>query len=665
MHKNLSYILSLAILLTLFSAVSCSSEKAIRKGDRYAAIMEYHEAAKEYKKAYRKIPPKERRKRAEVAWKLGECYRKSNNAIRAVGAYQNAVRYGYSDSTALLYLADAQLEKGDYKASQKSYREFLEKAPGNRMAEIGLQSAIQSADWKKNPNRYIVKRSKELNGQRSDYCPMFVGEDTTMVITTSTRKEATGEELSSVTGQKHADMFITKLDEKGKWQKTEKIESDINSEFEDGACAFTPDGKVMYFTRCVTDAQYPRFAGIYKSNRSDAAWGKPEQVVISSDTLVSYAHPAVSPDGNWLYFTSDLAGGEGGLDIWRFYIGPNRAMEGILENAGPMINTEGDEQFPSFGPQGELFFSSDGYPGMGGLDIFCATQLNDSVWNVANMGAPVNSNGDDFGMTFAPGLYRGFFSSNRGDARGWDHIYSFYLPETVHILYGWLYEKDGYELPEGVVHMIGDDGTNTSFGVMKDGSYRVRVTPGVEYVLLGTCKGYLNAMQELKTDSIEGNMEYQRDFALPSITKPVLIDNIFYEFDRAALTAESTASLDELVKLLELNPNVTIELSSHCDFRGSGSYNQRLSQARAESVVEYLIGKGIEQERLTAVGYGEEKPKEVTKKMTEKYPFLKEGDILTEEFISSLEEEELIEICHQLNRRTEFQVLRTTYRLYE
>lgn len=665
MQNITRHILSFAIAFLLLFTVSCGSEKAIKKGDRYAAIMEYHEAAKEYKKAYRKIPPKERKKRAEVAWKLGECYRKSNNPARAAGAYQNAVRYGYPDSTALMHLGEAQLENGEYKAAQKSYQAFLEKAPDNRMAQIGLQSAMQSADWKKNPNRYIVKKSKELNGQRSDYCPAFVGEDTTMVITTSTRKEATGEELSSITGQKHADIFITKLDEKGKWQKTEKIESDVNSEFEDGACAFTPDGKTMYFTRCVTDAHYPRFAGIYKSNRSDASWGKPEQVVISRDTLSLYAHPAVSPDGNWLYFTSDMAGGEGGLDLWRYYIGTSRAMEGILENLGPMINSEGDEQFPAFGPKGELFFSSDGYPGMGGLDIFCATQVNDTTWNISNMGAPVNSNGDDFGMTFAPGLYRGFFSSNRGDARGWDHIYSFYLPETVHMLRGWIYEKDGYELPEGVIHMIGDDGTNTNFGVMKDGSYSVRVTPGVKYVLLGTCKGYLNAMQELETDSIEGNMEYQRDFALPSITLPVLVDNIFYEYDKATLTAESTASLDELVELLELNPNVTIELSSHCDYRGSDIYNLKLSQARAESVVEYLINKGIEEERLTAVGYGENKPKEVTKKMTEKYTFLKEGDVLTEEFINALEDEDQKETCHQLNRRTEFQVLRTTYKLYE
>ena len=653
------------LILALFAIISCGSEKAIRKGDQYAAVNEYFEAAKQYKKAYRKIPAKDKPKRAIVAWKLGECYRKSNNAVRAVGAYMNAVRYNYPDSLALRHLADAQVEKGDYKDAVKNYEEYLKLNGNDNLAIVGLQAAKQSLEWKKNPNRYIVKRATELNGQRSDYCPMYVGDDTTMIVITSTRKEAKGDDLSGITGQKSADIFLTRRDDKGKWQKTEVIESEINSENEDGACAFSPDGKTMYFTRCVTDNQYPRYAAIYSSNRSDASWSGVKKVEISKDTLSSFAHPAVSPDGEWLYFSSDMAGGYGGFDLWRYYIGESTAMQEVVENLGSAINTEGDEQFPAFGPQGELFFSSDGYPGMGGLDIYSATQVNDSVWNINNLMSPMNSNGDDFGITFAPGLYRGYFSSNRGDARGWVHIYSFLLPETVHTLYGWVYEKDGYELPNAVIHLVGNDGTNTNLSVMKDGSYSVRVTPGVDYVLLGTCKGYLNTMQELSTDTIEGTVRYQRDFALPSITRPVLIDNIFYEFDKATLTAESEASLDELIKLLNLNPNVTIELSSHCDYKGSDRYNIRLSQARAESVVNYLIKGGIEAERLTAKGYGEEKPKIVHKKLAEQIPFLKENDVLTEDFIKNLENEEQQEICNQLNRRTEFQVLRTTYNLYK
>ena len=659
---RINHILYILVATLLFS---CSTDKAIRKGDQFYAINEYIEAAKEYKKAYRKTSAKEKPKRGVIAWKMAECYRKTNNAARAMGSYKNAIRYNYPDSLAHRHLADALLVTGNYKEAIKSYETFLAIDSEDRLAQVGLQTARQSADWKKNPTKYIVKRADELNGMRSDFCPMYVGSDTTMIVTTSTRKEATGTDISGVTGQKCADLFLTKRNDKGKWQKVELIQGETNSAYEDGACAFTPDGKMMYFTRCVTDDQFPRFATIYRSPRKDATWGKPEPVKISSDTLSSYAHPAVSPDGEWLYFASDMAGGVGGFDIWRFYIGGNQFKAGILENLGEQINTEGNELFPAFGPGKELYFSSNGYPGMGGLDIFCASQVNDSTYKVNNMMAPVNSNADDFGITFAPELYRGYFSSNRNDARGWDHIYSFYLPETVHMLRGWLYEKDGYELTGGVIHMIGNDGSKSSKGVMNDGSYSVRVTPGVEYVLLGTCKGYLNAMQELKTTDQTGKVEYQRDFELAPIHRPVLIDNIFYEFDKATLTPESTASLDELVTLLENNPNVTIELGSHCDFRGSDKYNEKLSQKRAESVVNYLIEQGIDAERLTAKGYGESNPKTILKKVTEKYPFLKENDVLTEQFINAIQSEEEQEICHQLNRRTEFRVLRTTYKLYE
>jgi outer membrane protein OmpA-like peptidoglycan-associated protein len=419
----------------------------------------------------------------------------------------------------------------------------------------------------------------------------------------------------------------------------------------------------MYFTRCAIDSESPRAAQIYKSSRTDASWGTPTLCELVKDTLSSFAHPAVSPDGAWLYFVSDMSGGMGGLDIWRIAITSDDF--GGVENLGGTVNTQGDEMFPTFRPNGDLYYSSDGHQGMGGLDIYCAALDEHGQWTVTNLQAPVNSPDDDFGMTFEGHYMRGYFSSNRGDARGWDHIYSFYLPETVHMLGGWLYEKDGYELPEGVIHMIGNDGSKTAFGVMNDGSYSVRVNPGVEYVLLGTCKGHLNAMRELKTTDATGRVDYQLDFELASITRPVLIDNIFYEFDKATLTPESATSLNELVQLLENNPNVTIELGAHCDFRGRDAYNERLSQKRAESVVNYLIEHGIDAERLVAKGYGESKPKIVLKKLTEKYPFLKENDVLTEQFINALESEEQQELCHQLNRRTEFRVLRTTYKLYE
>jgi outer membrane protein OmpA-like peptidoglycan-associated protein len=267
-------------------------------------------------------------------------------------------------------------------------------------------------------------------------------------------------------------------------------------------------------------------------------------------------------------------------------------------------------------------------------------------------------------MTFEGKRNQGYFCSSRGDLRGNDHIYSFYNPEIVQTVKGWVYEQDGYELPAAQVYMVGNDGTNLRLSVRGDGSFTQEVKPGVDYVLLATCKGYLNHQQELRVESSKASEEHVLQFPLANISAPVLIENIFYDFNKATLRPESATALDELVRTLNENPNVTIELSAHTDCRGSDEYNEKLSQRRAESVVNYLIQHGIAADRLTPKGYGEGRPKHIKRKVAEKYLFLKEGDVLNEEFISTLPEEQQ-EQCHQLNRRTEFTVLRTTYGLFD
>lgn len=357
-----------------------------------------------------------------------------------------------------------------------------------------------------------------------------------------------------------------------------------------------------------------------------------------------------------------MPGGMGGLDIWRVRL--TEAGLGGVENLGAPINTPGNEAFPTFRPNGDLYFSSDGHPGMGGLDIFIASVGRDGKYHLSHPGYPLNSQGDDFGMTFEGVHNRGYFSSNRNDGRGWDHIYSFENPEIIQNVKGWVYEQDGYELPSAQVYMVGSDGTNKKLSVKGDGSFEEVIRPNVDYIFLATCKGFLNHKEELKAPVTDKSEEYVLQFPLASITAPVLIDNIFYDFDKATLRPESTAALDELVKLLNENPNVTIELSAHCDYKGSAEYNKLLAQRRAESVVEYLTQKGISRDRLSPVGYGKDKPKTVRKKLTEKYPWLKEDDVLTEEFIKKLDNDKQ-EICNQLNRRTEFIVLRTTYGMFD
>ena len=650
------------LVLSLLLLAGCGAEKNMKKAEKFMAIGEYYDAASQYKQAYSKTPPKERDRRGLIAGKMAVCYRKINSTPKAVAAYRNMVRYNKATVDDRLELGRQLLKNGDYKQAAEQFGVVLDSMPDNVLARNGLLSAQQAPAWKKQGSRYTVKRMDVFNSRRAEYSPMLSGDQFDQLYFTSTRNDATGDELSGITGTKNGDIFVSQKDDKGKWSKPEVVNGGLNTEADEGASCLSPDQREMYLTQCVTDPSYPRYAQIVKSNRSDAAWGKASSVELTKDTLSCFAHPAVSPDGQWLYFVSDMPGGKGGLDIWRVRI--TSAGYGGVENLGELINTPGNEMFPTFRPNGDLYFSSDGHPGMGGLDIFIAHPGKTGRYVLEHPGYPLNSQGDDFGMTFEGVKNRGFFSSNRNDGRGWDHIYSFVNPEIVQSVKGWVYEQEGYELPAAQVYMIGSDGTNLKLGVKSDGSFEKELTPGVEYMFLATCKGFLNHKEELKVVPMNDSHEYVLQFPLASITAPVLIDNIFYDFNKATLRPESQTALDELVKLLNENPNVTIELSSHCDYKGSSAYNKLLAQRRAESVVNYLVDKGIARDRLSPVGYGKEKPKTIRKKLTEKLTWLKEGDVLTEEFIKKLDPEKQ-EICNQLNRRTEFIVLRTTYGLLD
>lgn len=655
---------TLFFFMILWLVTSCGADCNLHRGEKYLALGEYYDAANEFRQAYQKTPAKERTKRGQIARKMAMCYDKSLQSARALAAWRNAIRYQQADTADRLAFAQTLMKNGNYREAEEQFQLVLDSLPNDKLARDGLFAARKAPDIKQLGSRYTVKRMEVFNSRRADYCPVLFGDEFDQLYFTSTRNEAQGDELSGITGTKQGDIFYSQKDDKGKWSKPEDVSGGVNTAYDEGACCFSVDGREMYLTQCVTDPSYPRYAQIVKSNRSDAAWSKATEVKLTGDTLSSYAHPAISPDGEWLYFSSDMPGGKGGLDIWRVRITP--AGYGGVENLGEPINTAGDEAFPTFRPNGDLYFSSNGHPGLGGLDIFIAKAGKDGRYHLSHPGYPLNSQGDDFGMTFEGPYNRGFFSSNRGDARGWDHIYSFVSPEIMQTVKGWVYEMDGYELPAAQVYVVGDDGTNEKMSVHSDGSFTKVLDPGVSYLFLATCKGYLNHQEQVKALV---NPKESRDttlqFALANISAPTLIDNIFYDFDKATLRDSSKTALDKLVALLKENPHVTIELSAHCDYKGSAEYNKRLSQRRAEAVVAYLIAHGIAADRLTPVGYGKERPKKIKKKMTEKYKWLKEGNVLTEDFIKALKDKKKEEICNQLNRRTEFSVLRTTYGLFD
>ena len=650
-------------LLLVFVLSSCGADKNLKRGEKYLALGEYYDAANEFKTAYQKTPSKERDKRGQRARKMAYCYDRSLQTAKAIAAYRNAIRYNQATSDDLLAYARLLLKNGNYKEAEAAFTQVLDSMPGNVLARNGLLSARQAPAIKNEGSRYTVKKMDIFNSRRAEYCPMLLGDESDQLYFTSSRNEAQGDELSGITGTKPADIFLSEKDDKGHWSRPEPVVGGLNTDYDEGACAFSTDGRTMYLTQCSTDPSYPRYAKIMTASRSDASWGKASELKLSNDTLSSFAHPAVSPDGEWLYFTSDMPGGKGGLDIWRVRL--TAAGVGGVENLGEPVNTPGDEAFPAFRPNGDFYFSSNGHQGLGGYDIFIARVGNDHKYHLEHPGYPLNSQGDDFGITFEGPYNRGFFSSNRNDGRGWDHIYSFNNPEIVNTIKGYVYEMDGYELTAAEVHIVADDGTNETVGVRSDGSFTKVVTPGVSYLVMATCQGYLNHMEELTVAATEESHEDVLQFPLAPISMPVLIDNIFYEFDRAELTKDSEKALDELVTLLNQNPHVTIELSAHCDYKGSAEYNKRLSQRRAESVVNYLVEHGIEAERLTPVGYGKDRPKKVRAKLAKKYSWLKEGDELTEDFIKAIDNEERQEICNSINRRTEFTVLRTTYGMFD
>ena len=652
---------NLALIITLISIAltigSCKGPK-IATADAQMKRGEYYEASKTYRKIYNNLKRDERSTRGEVAYKMGEAHRMMSQYARAAAAYQNAIRYGYPETAAQLYLAQSLHAEGKYIPAIRAYEEYLMQVPGSEEAKIGLEGARLAQKLKENPTRHIVRNAKTFNSRRADFAPMFNGE--TLYFTT-TNEKVTGTQHSEITGMKKSDIWMVSKNEQGQWLRPEPLEGELNTDMDEGIISFSADGETMYLTKARRLPNQDTGVEIYTSKRSDAKWSAAEKFVITSDTISSFGHPAVSPSGEYLYFSSNMPG-KGGNDIWRVGI---TERNGSLEHMGDKINTAGDEEFPYMLTDSVMIFSSDGHPGLGGLDMFRAELQPNGEWTVTNMGTPLNSSADDFGITYdrSATYPKGYFSSNRGDARGYDHLYSFELPDLKIVLNGWITDMEEEPIAGAIVRIVGTDGSNQRTASGGDGSYSFNLNRGVSYAMLAGARGFLNARQEFTTDTVEADAEYGIDFMLASLSQPNIVENIFYDFDKATLRPESKTSLDELVTLLRDNPHITIQMTSHTDRMGSEEYNIDLSHRRAKSVVDYLIEAGIDAQRLEYHGYGKSQPKTVTKRVLRQFPQFKEGDVLTEEYILALPEEADREAADQINRRTEFNIISIDYRL--
>ncbi len=657
---RMGHILLCAVFMGVIST-SCKTVK-LSVAEEKQRIGEYFEAAGMYRKLYAKTKPDQRDMRAYLAYRAGICYQKINDIKQATSYYQRALNFNYPDSLLYLRLAQTFHQGGRYNEAATYYNKFLEQNPEHILALNGLAGCALALQMKEKPTTYQVRRMELFNSRFGEFSPMLTGDACDKLYFASSRtKKVSKDSLSAITGQLTNKFFLSEKDEKGMWKKPVELDEAINTKFDQGTPSFSADGNTMYYTYCSSDPLDSRPAEIYKASRSGASWEAGTRINLIKDSITSLGHPAISPDGKYIYFASDM-GGYGGLDLYRArFVGLND-FAGI-ENLGPQINTPGNEMFPYVRDSVTIYFASDGHPGLGGLDLFKATRDSLGVWHVKNMGYPVNSMGDDFGITFEGRKEKGFFSSNRNDARGYDHIYSFERPVVTVFIEGFVSDAEEKPLEGAIVRIVGKDGLNEKVFAKPDGSYKVELERDISYVMMASAPDYLNQHFELTTDPDERNETYYVDFFLSPIFKPTVVDNIFYDYDQATLRPESKEALDEIVQLLNDNPNITIEMGSHTDRKGSERYNEGLAQRRAQSVVDYLIEAGISPDRLTAKGYGKSVPKTVTAKMAKENGFLQEETILNEAFILTLTPEQQV-IADQYNRRTELKVTGMNYNLY-
>ncbi len=659
--------LSTISIICLLSVTIFAQNKKIQRAYETFNAGEYYQAIDFLKEAYEQTTNKE--EKTKITFYIAECYRKTNQPRKAALWYSKVIKKDYNDPVVYLHYANMLKMNENYEEAKVQFKAYKELVPGDSRADDGILSCDLAREWKEFPNGYTVEELRFINSKLDDFSPAYAREDYRVLYFTSAREETTGKDEHGVTGQGFVDIFETTLDRKGKWSTPVPISSEvINTEYDDGTPILNRDYSRMYFARCVVREKQSTGCGIYVSQRKNDEWDKPKELELTSDTLV-VAHPAISNDELTIYFVSDVDGSIAGpdgvpsKDIWMATRNSINDDFGEPVNMGEPINTSGNEAFPYVHPDGSFYFASTGHVGMGGYDIFKATKDESGEWKIENMRYPINSASDDFGICFESDREAGFLTSSRGRS---DDIYTFFLPPLKFTISGIVKNEKTDEPIEGAsVKSVGSDGITLETNTGKDGSFKFMLKPGTDYLFIAKVEGFLQGKERETTKSRETSMDFTTEIYLPPIDVPITVENIFFDFDSHVLRPESMVSLDKLVETLNDNPNVTIELSSHTDSRGNDEYNMNLSQARAQAVVDYLISKGIAEDRLVAKGYGESKPKIVDKKDHEDYPFLQEGQELNENHISSIEDDDLKEVAYYLNRRTEFFVLTTDYKPQE
>jgi peptidoglycan-associated lipoprotein len=644
----------------LLCGASCSVKWQLKRANKSYKQQAYSRAADSYRKLLTK-PGLKREQQIDVLFYLAESYRLSGNARQAEGYYERAVVRGNPNPDVLLGLAKSLQSNEKYAAAATAYEKYLQLAPQDSMTQQMLELCVALRDSAVANTRYMVDNVGDFNSLKDDFAPVFAEDDYSVIYFTSSRDEALGKKKNIITGSKSTDVFFSKQARNGRWEKPLPLVGEINTKAEEGVCALSPNLRGMYFTQCLTRGAKIGCSICSVTRDDENVWTELDKVNLFDSTF-NVAHPSFSEDGTELYFASDMEGGYGGFDIWVVHrLGEGNEWSEPI-NMGADINTAGNEMYPYARGAGTLYFSSNGHKGFGGLDIFKATQKERSGWQVENMGMPINSVADDFSIIFEKEREAGYFASRRKGGKGGDDIYRFVLPEAKYMFIGSVrYYDDDAPVADASAKIISSDGETLIQKTERDGLFSLQLHPKTDYFVVVTKPGFFNQKARFSTKELETITTLRDEFRMRSMAKAIELENILYDLAKWELRKESEESLDQLVEVLNDNPGISIEISSHSDSRGDSTFNLNLSQKRAQSVVDYLVNKGIDASRLSAKGYGETTPRIVDKALAAQYKFLKEGAALSDDFIRSYvhntEEEEIVD---QLNRRTEFKVISAT-----
>ncbi len=659
-------VIAATLLFTVWPAGLIAQDRRLERAEKAFELRQYHEAIDLYQRAYNRVRRNDRAEATRLIFQIALCHRYTNNHRMAEAWFNRAVRANYPDPVAVLYLADAMMTNEKFDQALENYQRFAELAPDDWRGPHGIASVELARELMENPTPYQVEAVRLFNSRRDDFTPAFADHRASSLIFASSRDDALGRNSDPWTGNQHTSFFITYQDRAGDWDRPSLLdEGPINTEYNEGAPSINAQATEMFFTRCLRSEDTDMGCRIFRAQREGANWGSPREVRLTTDSLVTLGHPAISPDGMELYFVTNMPGSLGERDIW---VARRPTPNGEFtnpEHLGKPVNTPGNEMFPFVREDGTLFFASDGHPGLGGLDIFVSSPSPDGWSQPENLGVPINSPADDFGIVFRPGREEGFLSSNRGRTGAYD-IYSFGLQPLEFMISGVVRDDTTKTpVPDALVQLIGSGGSIHQVETGRDGSFvfdRSVVRENTVYEILVNKSGYFAGRERVSTIGYDRSHDLEQDVHISPIPVTAIeLPEILYEFASWELQPQFKDSLNGLVRTMLDNPNIVVELASHTDSRGTHDYNDTLSQRRAQSVVDYLVAEGIENERLQARGYGKRRPRVIERTIEREGFVFEAGTELTEAYIESLPEESHRDAAHQLNRRTEFRVLRDDY----